>query len=115
MLIESLGRCLPAEGLSGPVVEGGSDCVEVVLVVAGQVGALGEVLAQQAVGVLVGAALPGAVWIAEVDRHAGTDKLLRVLGHFGSLVPGQRLAQLFGQGRDLGCDRIPYRLGAVAG
>ena len=32
---------------------------------------LGEVLAQQAVGVLVGAALPGALGVAEVDLDTG--------------------------------------------
>ena len=35
----------------------------------GEVGALGEVLAEQAVGVLVGPALPGAVRVAEVDAR----------------------------------------------
>lgn len=35
-----------------------------------QWGPLGEVLAQQAVGVLVGAALPGAAGLAEVDGGA---------------------------------------------
>jgi hypothetical protein len=38
MLIEGLGWCLPFECLARPVVEGGGDCVELVLVVAGQVG-----------------------------------------------------------------------------
>ena len=44
---------------AGPVVEFLGDRVEVVLGVCAQVGALGEVLAQEPVGVLVGAALPG--------------------------------------------------------
>ena len=39
--------------------------------VAVQVGAFGEVLAQQAVGVLVGAALPGRVRVGEVDPQPG--------------------------------------------
>ena len=39
--------------------------------VCAQVGALGEVLAQQAVGVLIRATLPGGVRVAEVDAHAG--------------------------------------------
>ena len=59
--------------LTGPAVEGDGDPVEVFLAVAAQAGAFGEVLAQQAVGVLVGAALPGAVGVAEVDRDAGRD------------------------------------------
>src|SRR3954467_8000050 len=58
--------------------------------------ALREVLAQQPVGVLVRATLPGAVRIAEVDRHASLDPELGVLGHFRSLIPRQRSSQLFG-------------------
>ena len=56
----------------------------------GQVGALGEVLAQQPVGVLVAAALPGRVRVAEVD--------LQVRGHgelrrgWPSPCPGPRSA-----------------------
>ena len=62
--------------------------------IAGEVGALREVLAQQPVGVLVRAALPGAVRVAEVDLHAGVDGEPGVVGHLGALVPGQRSAQL---------------------
>ena len=39
----------------------------------GQVGALGKVLAEQSVGVLVRAALPWRVGVAEVDRDSGGD------------------------------------------
>src|ERR671925_458514 len=49
----------PSQGLPRPLVELGGDAVEFALVVHGQVGALGEVLAQQPVGVLVRAPLPG--------------------------------------------------------
>jgi len=49
----------PAECLAGSLVELGGDGGEVVGVVDGQVGAFGEVLAEQAVGVLVGSTLPG--------------------------------------------------------
>ena len=80
-----------------------------------EVGALGEVLAQQAVGVLVGAALPGAVRVGEVDGEAGVDAQLGVLGHLGALVPGQRPAQLLGQRGDRRGDRVADRLGAVPG
>jgi hypothetical protein len=51
------------------VVEFLSDSVEVVLGEAAQVGVLAQVLAQQPVGVLVGAALPGVVRVAEEHRH----------------------------------------------
>ena len=53
-----------------------------------EVGAFGQVLAQQAVGVLVGAALPGGMGVAEVDRDAGGDGEVGVVGHFLALIPG---------------------------
>ena len=59
--------------LRGLAVERVRDGLEVLGGPAGQVGALGEVLAQQAVGVLVRAALPRAVRVGEVDRGAGLD------------------------------------------
>src|SRR4051794_36667507 len=95
-LVESLGRCSPAQGLSRPAVEGDRHGCKVLGAVHAEVGALREVLAQQPVGVLVRAALPGAVRVAEVDRHASLDPELGVLGHFRSLIPGQRSSQLFG-------------------
>src|SRR3954454_12267618 len=95
-LVQSLGRCSPAQGLSGPAVEGHRHSGEVLGAVHAEVGALWKVLPQQPVGVLVRAALPRTVGIAEVDRHASLDPELGVLGHFRSLIPGQRSSQLFG-------------------
>ena len=92
VLVQRLGGRSPIERLAGSAVQRGGDRGEVIGAVAGQVGALGEVLAQQPVGVLVGAALPRAVWIAEVDRQAGLDPQLRVVCHLGALIPGQRPA-----------------------
>src|SRR4051812_42295818 len=72
-LVQSLGRCSPAQGLSRPAVEGNRHGCKVVRAVHAEVGALWKVLAQQPVGVLVRATLPGAMGIAEVDRHASLD------------------------------------------
>ena len=63
-------RGVPAEGLARPVVELGGDRGQLPGGVDAQVGALGEVLAQQPVGVLVRRPLPGRVRIAEEHRHA---------------------------------------------
>src|SRR3954468_24515399 len=52
-----------------------------------EVGALREVLAQQPVGVLVRAALPGAVGIAEVDAKPSVDPEVCVLRHLRPLTP----------------------------
>src|SRR3954449_10585437 len=95
-LVQSLGRCSPAQGLSRPAVEGDRHGRKVLGAVHAEVGALWKVLAQQPVGVLVRATLPGAVRVAEGDRHARLDPELGVLGHFRSLIPRQRSSQLFG-------------------
>ena len=58
-LVEPLGWSLPVEGFAGSEVELVGDEVDVFAGVDGQVGAFGEVLAEQPVGVLVAAALPG--------------------------------------------------------
>ena len=80
-----------------------------------EVGAFGEVLAEETVGVVVGAALPWTLRVAEVDVEVGLCAELSMLSHFDSLVPGQRAAELLGQGGDRLSDSIAYGLGAVAG
>ena len=69
------------------LVELSSDLIEVGLGVAGQVGFLGEVLSQQTVGVFVGAALPWALRIAEVDVDRGGDSEVFVTGQLQSAIP----------------------------
>ena len=84
-MVEGLGGGLPVEGFAGSGVERVSDGVEVVARVSGEVGAFGEVLAKEPVGVLVGASLPWTLGVAEVDVEAGVDAQLGVLGHFAAL------------------------------
>ena len=79
---------LPVEGLAGSGVERPCDGVEVVLGVATEVVSLGEILAQQAVGVFVDAALPWAVWVGEVDLDARLLGQFPMAGHFFSPVIG---------------------------
>ena len=67
MIIERFARGTPAEGLTGTTVEGRCDSCEVVDAVSAQVCALGEVLTEQAVRILVRPSLPWAVRITEVD------------------------------------------------
>jgi hypothetical protein len=57
-----------------------------------EIGALGQVLADQAVGVLVGAALPGAVRVAEADVDVQVCAEGMVQAHFPASVIGQGLA-----------------------
>ena len=96
MFVEGLGGGLPVEGFAGSTVECCGDSVQVVLCVSAEIGAFGEVLAEETVGVLVGATLPGTLGVAEVDIEIGVYSQLSVLGHLGSLVPGQGAAQLLG-------------------
>lgn len=58
-----------------------------------KIGALGQKLAQQPIGVLARAPLPGTVRVAEVHPHARCLGQLPVPGHFLALIVGQRLAQ----------------------
>ena len=68
--VEQVGWPGPAEGLAGSVVDLVGDADEVVDRDGAEVGAFGEVVPQEAVGVLVGAALPWGVGVAEVDVRA---------------------------------------------
>src|SRR5215470_729115 len=52
---------------------------------------------QQAVGVLVAAALPRTAWIAEIDLHVGGDGEVLVVSHLLASIPGQGATQLLGQ------------------
>jgi hypothetical protein len=67
MLIEGFARGAPAEGLAGTTVESCGDSREVVDAVSVQVRTLGELLAEQAVRVLVRPSLPRAARVTEVD------------------------------------------------
>src|SRR5437773_6061361 len=78
---ELLGWLLPVESFAWSVVERGGGGVELFLAVSGEVGSLGEVLAEQPVGVLVAASLPGAVRVAEIHVDVGVDGEGQVLGH----------------------------------
>jgi hypothetical protein len=80
-LCQYLRGCPEAEGLSRATIQLGGDRVQGGLVELAQVAALGEVLAEQAVGVLVSSALPGAARVAEVDLDAGLDGELLMFGH----------------------------------
>ena len=86
---KSISWCFPAEGRPWPCVEFQRDGIELSLGDVRQIRTLGEVLAQQAVGVLVGAALPRTAGITEVDLHGrrhdellvALEELLPLAGH----------------------------------
>jgi len=92
-LAEGLNGAAPVQRLPWLVVHQIGDGVQRLLVVDRQVGALGQHLAQQPVGVLAGPALPGAVRITEVHADVGIARQLSMPRHLAALVAGQRLAQ----------------------
>ncbi len=77
-----------SQSFAGAVVDFIGDGVQFLLVVARQVGAFGQVLAYQAVVVLVAASLAWGVRVAKVHGHAGVVGQLFVLRHLFALVIG---------------------------
>ena len=98
--VKRLGGRFPPERFSRAAVERGHYGGKVVGCVRTEIGTFGKLLPQQAIGVLVGAALPRTVRIAEGDRDAGVDLETRMRRHLGPLIPRRRSAQFIGQGDD---------------
>jgi hypothetical protein len=113
-LPKSLGWRTPAEALTGSGVECKGDGLKVVRTMHTQIGALREVLSQQAVGVLVGAALPWALGIAEIDMQSGVDAQARMLAHLCALIPCQRPTQLLGEGGHSARNGVTHGLSTMA-
>src|SRR5215213_9745718 len=114
-MVKRLGGRSPSKGLARSGVEGCGNCREGIRAMYAQVGALREALAQQPAGVLVRAALPRAVRIAEVDLNASVDPQLCVLRHLRPLIPRQRPSELLRQGGDRARDGVADRLRAMPG
>src|SRR5471030_1122275 len=69
--VKSLCWGLKLQRLPRPFVELTGGLVQLSLRIHRQVGSFRKVLPQQAIGVLIGTALPGALRIAEVDVYVG--------------------------------------------
>ncbi len=69
---DGLNGAVPIERSAWLVVQQVCGGIQLLSAVDGQFGAFGQELSQQSVGVLSGAALPGAVQIAEVHVHVGS-------------------------------------------
>ena len=86
---------------------------------AGEVGGFGEEVAQQAVGIFVGAAFPRGVGVGEVDVKVQAVFELLEVGEFFAVVAGQRLAELAGDRveRTDGCtaERVGALIGQLSG
>lgn len=104
---------LRIEAVNGawPAVELIGNRIERLLAVNRQIRAFGQVLSDKHVDVLVTAALPGAVWIAEVDFDARIGCRPWLLCHRLALVVGQRLAHRLGNAAPLGRKAFQRRRG----
>src|SRR5712672_1965630 len=91
--VKSLCRGFKLQGLTGSFIELTSHFVQIGLRVHRQVGALRKVLSQQAIGVLVRPALPGALRIAKIDVDFGRQRKATMIRKFLSPIPGQGLVQ----------------------
>src|SRR5665647_2532453 len=111
--LQTRGGGVPAEGLAGPIVELGGHGGQAVGVVYTQVGALGEVLPQQPVGVLVARPLPRTCLLTEEHRHPQPVADLAVEGHLLALVPGQGTPQPRRQLAERGHQGVGDGLGGV--
>jgi hypothetical protein len=87
---KQLGGTTKLQRFSRPCIQFPSYRVELFLREPAQVSALGQVLAQQAISVLVDPPLPGTVGISEVDLYARGFSQLLVRGHFPPLIVSQR-------------------------
>src|SRR5579864_2042361 len=92
--IKFLGRGSEPQRLAWPSVELSCHFIQMGLRVNRQVSPFGEVLPEQAVGVLVGAALPRALRIAEVDVDVGRQAKSPMIRKLLATVPGQGLVEL---------------------
>ena len=81
------------EALARPVVESVERIVNFVLRDLSQIGGLGKVLAQQAIGVLVEPALPRVIRVCEVHIRPQAVSDECVLRKLFAIVKGDRLAQ----------------------
>lgn len=89
-LHQRLRRRPPPQGLPRPPVEQVLGLADLAVGHVRELGPLREELPEQAVGVLVGAPLPGRVRVAEAGPEARRLGEAGVLGHLSALVPGER-------------------------
>lgn len=100
--------CLVSVALAWPVVDSVEHGLDLLVADAGEVGALGEVLPDQPVGVLVAAALPGMVRQGEVAYRAAGPFDLPEIGELHAAVQGHGPAfRMPGKRPDLHVGDVP--------
>jgi len=99
--MKHLARCAPVQHPARPTVQEGLDMLDVTPRDLREVRALREELPDEAVGGLVGPALPGTVRVREEHTDPGLVREQRVLRHLFAAVVGQRPPQLLWQATHL--------------
>src|SRR6478752_3949860 len=92
--IKSLCWGFKLQGLTWSFIELTSHFVQIGLRMHRQVGAFRKVLSQQTIGVLIRAALPRALRVAEVDIDVGRQGKSSMIRKLLAPVPSQRFVQL---------------------
>gem|GEM_PF-5951807 len=108
--MEHLVGSLPAQASTGAMIESVHGIEHLLLTGLAQIAALGEVVAQQPIVVLVEASLPGAVWIGKVHLRLQACVHPCVLGKLLAVVQRQGMAAL-GMGPEHVDDGLTHRLG----
>lgn len=120
--MEDFKGVLKVEAPSGPMIQRPDIRSQLPRAQQRQVGALGQILAQQAVGIFIGAAFPGVVGMSEEDLQAEPAFELGRTGEFTAVVQRQAVAfrgrqsadglpetlgdRLGGTGLDFSCDEV---------
>ena len=87
---------LPVQAFSGAGVEFLGNGIQFTLGVARQICSLGEVLAQQAIGILIGSTLPGTMRIGKEHLDRESLSQMFMLGHLLPSIIGQGFPQRSG-------------------
>lgn len=99
--VEALSGGLPVEDFAGTFVEHLLVGAELLIRDQGEVGALGEVMADAVVLAFAGGSFPWAMGVAEEDLELEVGGEALMFGHFLALIIGEALAQDAGQGASL--------------
>src|SRR5680860_473714 len=98
--VESLEGSFPVQYFSRSAIEQLRNALDLVVTDLAEVSAFGEELADEAIGVLVGAALPGTLRMGKVHLDLGVPSKQPMFGHFFTPVMGQRQTHLARHGLD---------------
>jgi hypothetical protein len=88
-LVKRLGRRSPDQRLVWSTIQARCNRRDHISAMRTEVGAFGEVLAQQPLGILIGAALPRALGATKIDLHTCIDLETGVLRHLCALTPDE--------------------------